>query len=583
MTAILFRILFLVAIVSAAPGHALAEPGDAAATAPVDAADAAISAEVPAADALPTAASTPAATPPVAAPANWLHLDVLVSTISSKRQELNERRRDLAASVDDLERERIAKDVEQLTFDLESLQTAWEMMATGGADLSLFGVKTDTKFDWRNELQSVFEPILVELKRLTERPRKIERLRNELGYFQQRLDAAETALQNVTQYRESAPSPSLKTAFSGLEERWRKRRDDLQNRVQLIDFELQEMFAPSKQAQRDPMESLKELLSGRILNLAIAAVVMLLVYILLRGAAHLYNKSRERQARQRSVMARATGLIFYVATTLLVLFAGMAVFYVQGDWLLLGLFIILLVGAAWAIQRSLPHYIAEARLMLNMGSVREGERLIYRDLPWQVKTLNFFTTLVNPLLEGGLLKVPLRELVGYNSRVCDAGEPWFPSRTGDYVMLADGSFGQVITQTPEQVQLKTLGATRTYRTAAFLEQSPRNLSQQGFSQSVVFGLDYQHQQNISAIRDTFEQELATGLRQPDIAPHLTGLSVEFSAASPSSLDFVVMTTFTGEAAGQYFKIQRLLQRLAVEACNRHQWVIPFNQITVHQA
>ena len=151
-------------------------------------------------------------------------------------------------------------------------------------------------------------------------------------------------------------------------------------------------------------------------------------------------------------------------------------------------------------------------------------------------------------------------------------------------MLADGSFGQVIAQTPEQVQLKALGATRTYRTAAFLEQSPRNLSQQGFSQSMIFGLDYQHQQHITtAIRDTFEQELTAGLRQTDIAPHLTSLSVEFSAAGASSLDFVIIAAFTGEAAGQYFKIQRLLQRLAVEACNKHQWVIPFNQITVHQA
>ncbi len=557
MTATLIRILLLAVIASGVLTNAYAAPGDEA-TAP------------PATEAAPT-------------PDNWSHLDVLVSTINAKRQEISVRYRDLAASAGGPERERIANDIDQLNLDLDSLQTAWEMMATGGADLSLFGVKTETAFNWRTELQSVFEPILVELKRLTERPRKIERLRNEQVYYQQRLEAAETALQSVTQYRESAPSPALKTAFAALEERWRKRRDDLQSRMQLIDFELQEMFAPSKQSQRDPIESLKQLLSGRVLNLAIAAVAMLLVWLLLRGVALLYNKVRARQPRQRSVMARATGLFFYLATTLLVLFSGMAVLYVRGDWLLLGLFIILLVGAAWAIQRSLPHYIVEAKLMLNLGPVREGERLIYCDLPWQVKALNMYTTLVNPLLDGGLLKIPVRELVGYNSREHHADEPWFPSRSGDFVMLADGSFGQVIAQTPEQVQLKVAGSIKTYRATAYLEQHPRNLSQQGFGLAVTFGLDYHHQKDIAAIRDTFEQELAAGLRQSDIAPHLTSLSVEFSAAGASSLDFIVIAAFTGEAAGQYHKIQRLIQRLAIDACNKHKWVMPFAQITVHQA
>lgn len=553
MTVTLIRVLFLAVLAGAAVAHA-------------------------------RAADEETAAPPAASPANWPHLDVLVTTINAKSQELAQRRRALATSVDVLEREHIAQEIEQLSLDLESLQTAWEMMATGGADLSLFGVKTETAFNWRNELQSVFEPILVELKRLTERPRKIERLRNELNFYQQRLNAAEIALQSVTQYRESAPSETLKAAFATLEERWRKRRDDLHSRVQLVDFELQEMFAPSKQAQRDPIEALKELLSGRVLNLLIAAAAMLLVYLLLRGVTHFYHRTRVQQPHRRSVMARATGLLFHLATTLLVVLAGMAVFYVQGDWLLLGLFIILLVGAAWAVQRSLPHYIVEAKLMLNLGPVREGERLIYRDLPWQVKALNFYTTLRNPLLDGGTLKIPIRELVGYNSRECDPDEPWFPTRTGDFVMLADGSFGQIITQTPEQVQLKAAGSTRTYRTAEFLQQSPRNLSQEGFALAVTFGLDYRHQEKITTtIRDTFEHEVTAGLQQSDFAPHLSSLSVEFSAAAASSLDFVILAAFTGEAAGQYFKIQRLLQRFAVDACNKHGWIIPFPQMTVHQA
>ena len=99
---------------------------------------------------------------------DWQHLETLVTTINNTREELAQVRAKLRASEDERERSRLTNEAEQLSLDLESLQTAWEMLATGGTDLRLFGVKTDVAFDWRDELQSVFEPVLVELKSLTE-------------------------------------------------------------------------------------------------------------------------------------------------------------------------------------------------------------------------------------------------------------------------------------------------------------------------------------------------------------------------------------------------------------------------------
>ncbi len=516
---------------------------------------------------------------------SWLHLETLVNTIDATRDQLTALRTQLHASEDAAERERLNIEVEQLAEDMQSLQTAWEMMATGGADLHLFGVKTETAFNWRDELQSVFEPILLELKKLTERPRKIERLRSDKGYYQQRLDVAEAALASVVEYRTNAPSQLLQDSFVVLEERWRKRRDNIKNRLDLINFELQEMFAPAKGPQRDPVEALQELLSGRVLNLLIAVVVMGFVYLLLRLLSRAYNRFIMHKAQRRpTFMARLGNLLFYLFTTLLVLFSGMLVLYLLGDWLLLGIFIIVLVGAAWAIQRSLPHYLMEAKLILNLGSVREGERIIYRDLPWQVKALSFYTTLVNPRFDGGVLRVPLRELVDYNSRQYDAAEPWFPTQQGDYVLLDDGNYGQVMAQTPENVQLKALGALKTYPTLSFLGQNPRNLSLQGFTLLLTFGLDYQHQEQITTtICETLEQELNEGLSHSDLGQYQEQLAVEFEEAAASSLNLVVIASFNGDAADKYFAIQRLLQRLTVESCNRHGWEIPFNQITVHSA
>jgi small-conductance mechanosensitive channel len=57
----------------------------------------------------------------------------------------------------------------------------------------------------------------------------------------------------------------------------------------------------------------------------------------------------------------------------------------------------------------------------------------------------------------------------------------------------------------------------------------------------------------------------------------------FDVAAASSLNFFVWAAFSGEAAESYGRIRRLLQRLAVDACNANDWVIPFNQVTVHLA
>lgn len=538
-------------------------------------------------DAAPASQESPPA--PAAAetrsPESWRHLQALIDTINNASRDLAAQRSALREAVDDRERTRIYAEIDRLTRDLESLQTALEMLATEGADLSLFGMREETAFNWRRELESVFEPILVELKRLTERPRKIERLRNDQAYYKQRLDVAEAALRSVVKNRENAPTPELQQAFAALEQRWRQRRDDLSNRYSLATFELEETLSPSAAAQRDPVAALKELLTGRVLNLALAVLVAAAVFLGMRLLAGVYERRIMTRARRRGAFAaRVVGLVFYVLTAVLVLLSAMAVFYVRGDWLLLGLLIILLVGAAWALQRSLPGYLMEARLMLNLGSVREGERLVYNGLPWRVEALNFYATLVNPLLQGGRLRIPVRALVGSCSRAYHQDEPWFPARAGDFVLLDDNTFGQVLMQTPECVQLLVLGAVKTYGVAAFLGQNPRDLSLRGFTLAVTFGLDYGHQDRITGeLCAQLERDLRAGLEQSDAAPHLVSLALEFKGAGASSLDLVALAAFTGAAAGQYFALQRLLQRLLVDACTARGLVIPFEQVTVHMA
>ena len=520
-------------------------------------------------------------------PEVWRNFGNLITTMEGVQADLAKARAVLSAAQFDGERTQAEAEVARLSNELSSLQVAWEMWATGGVDLQLFTASQQTaqqKFDWREELQSVFEPILMEMRRLTDRPRKIERLRSDQGYYEHRLAAAETALTSVKNYHLKAPTPDLVAAFANLEERWQKRRDDLQSRLDLVNFELQELLTPSSDQEAKAMESLKQLFTGRLLNLLLAVTAAALVYGLFWKLNQLYARSLLRRGRNPKLFTRVVHLTLVLFASLLALLAGMSVLYAQGDWILLGLVIILLVGLVLVLQRSLPGYLTEARLLLNIGPVREGERVIYGGLPWRVQTLRVQATLVNPVLNGGVLRLPLRELATLISRVASEREPWFPSRENDYVVLSDDSFGQVVLQTPEMVQVRVATAIKTFPTATFLDLTPKNLSLEGFAVILRFGVDYQHQADVTGvICSTLEQELITGVGQLAQGSHLQGLRVEFAEAGASSLDFVAIANFAPEAAEAYMQLRRALQRIAVDACNTHGWVIPFNQMTVHLA
>ena len=102
--------------------------------------------------------------------------------------------------------------------------------------------------------------------------------------------------------------------------------------------------------------------------------------------------------------------------------------------------------------------------------------------------------------------------------------------------------------------------------------------------SVVFGLDYAHQAIVaSEIADLMKDELEEGLVSKGVDELVTHLAVEFKLAGASSLDLEIIADFVGRAAENFQSLERLINRLALESCNRHDWGIPFTQVTIHQA
>lgn len=497
-------------------------------------------------------------------------LDKLAITMQQKAQQR-----------DDALRQAQTERAKQLDGELEQLRWQFASLASR-LDVQEFEKPQAGGFDLQQELEQLLRPLLRALKDATQGPRQIAELEARRDQVTERRRIAASAAQAIATTRDALPagSPARAEAERELREVWDPRLSDLGREILVLNANLTQLRAAQEPLVTTVTSSVRHFVESSGLSLVLAVAVFLVVFFGLRFVADRLLRRRV----QRNFPMRLFEVVLRVLTVLTAVAATLVVPYARNDWLLLAVCMVFLLGAGWVIVRMAPQFFEQIRLMLNIGAVREGERLLLDGLPFRVDALRFYSRLSNPALTGGVLRVPIKELLGLRSRAIGDGEPWFPCVTGDFVALADGTVGQVRLQTPEVVDVVVRhDAPRTYATAAFLGLVPRNLSQ-GFEIETTFGIDYRHQpQVLDEVPATFTAAVREELTAHGFGDHVQAMLVEFASAGASSLDFVVQVGFDGAAAVHYEDLGRTIQAGLVRACNRLGYGIPFPQLTVHRA
>ena len=511
-------------------------------------------------------------------------LEGILQSTATLQEKLKEKERELQTAETEEQKTRIINEMNDLTKRLGGLTKDFESIVTG-VDLESFTARPRKSFDWKEEIQDVLGPIIEEMKRVTARPREIEKSRSEVTYYENQLSLVNNALENMKFLKEQVTTQKLKDHLSAVEETWREKEKESENQLSIAQYRLNEKLKEEKPFVESVQQIVRIFFKSRGRNLILALLSFVIVYLLLRVLYRfIYKVSPLHKARKRTFFIRLVDVAYHILTVIGATGALLLVLYISGDWVLLGLALIFLFGLAWTAKQALPFFWEQVKLLLNLSTVRENERVIYNGLPWKVAALNLYTRLHNPVLKGGMIRLPLRELVGLQSRPFYKDEPWFPCQENDWVILADGTFGMVALQTPEMVQLVLPGGSRkTYPTIEFLRQHPNNLSD-NFRLEVTFGIDYRHQAiSTQEVPEKLFNVLKEAIAKRGYGDALINLNVEFKEAGASSLDIAILADFSGQVAKEYDDLARMFQRIAVDACNMYGWVIPFTQITLHTA
>jgi len=478
--------------------------------------------------------------------------------------------------------------IEELRSDRKELNKDFEVIASRINKEDLFK-NNEAEMNWLDELKELTMPLLQAVHEISEKPRRIDKLKARIALLK---------LQ-IAKYQEANSNINLLLKSQNFEhhidqqviQAYQKKLNKLESKYnpEFLRLKLSEAERSLSQFQTKQTsvlgligESLSKFFQERGKNLLIASMTflglwwgLLRVYGALNQRPFIFNRLNPQLRR----LVKTVSNIFIVIVCAL---ASLISLYLLDDWLLLSIAILFIMALAWTSRQLIPNLLKELRIIMNLGTVREGERMIWKGVPFYVKEIGLYTTLVNEQLEGGIIRMPVGELINQHSRPVVDSEPWFPTQKGDWIFLDDGTYGRVERQTMEQVTLYNYASLKYYPTSDFLSQKPRNLSQ-GYRLVINFGLDYGTQSRVcNELPKMFEEELKKYLtyyynKKPSV---ITSLHVNFESAGASSLNLIILVKVNGLYGEEYYPLKWDVNKYLVQICNDNDLIIPFTQMTV---
>lgn len=505
------------------------------------------------------------------------------------QNEINVLKKKMSDNIDMLSRIQYEGKIEKLEKTYELKRNSFIETVTNINLLDEFEGKNKTSFS--EDIKQILDPALNTFKRISEKPRKMQELKDKISILQIRYEKSQLAKKRLNDFLETTTQKNLKwklkesiKLMETLGEAHKVKLEDLQFKILKIENAEESIVSTFSSI-------IFEFIKTKGKNLLLSLIVFITIFWIFKLGQNrfidlvLYKLSRSENQELYSWVIRPTKVIYNVVTTLMAFFLSILTLYVLNDWVLVTFILILFAAIIWSSKHYLPLFLEQSKIVLNLGSVREGERVMYKGLPWKIQSLGYYCKLENPDLSGASLRVNTKELINSHSRRASKHEPWFPCRKGDWVEVKD-YYGKIILQSPQQVILKTIGGVEVFfDSKEFYNLTPKNLSK-GFAIEFVFGLDYSLQLHFfDKVVPTFEKEITENLINifPELKGNILEQSIDFYDANESSLDIRFFLKCNGDLASVKPRIERKIKAEFVRICNENHYTIPFKQITVHSA
>jgi len=351
--------------------------------------------------------------------------------------DIKELKAQMDAETNEVSLDEIRKKLDEKAVELRKLVIDFEETAAG-VDVGLFEDKPKEEFSWEKQLGEILRPIMAEMEDATSLSRKISDLRQERDRFSERAEVARNAAEHLLLLLDRVPAGSpLEAALQEQLAVWRERETFAGSRAEAASLQLENLESQERGLLEGSTTYIRKFMSERGLNLAIGIGSALAVFFFVRIVLYVVRRLRKTE-NPKNFGSRVFVLVANLLSVVGALAAMLIAFSATGDLFLFGIVLLFLLGVAWGGMKVLPQFMESLKLILNIGMVKEGERILFDDIPWTVSSLGFSCRLTNDRLDQASQTLPVRHLVGHHSRPWCEGEKEFPCETGDWVQLTAG-------------------------------------------------------------------------------------------------------------------------------------------------
>lgn len=502
-------------------------------------------------------------------------------TISNDIKELQEKKATLTSeikkSTDELHKAELEDSLARANSQLKEYTELFEKISLGGIDTSRFdtpakqAIQQTDDYNWQKELIQIAQPVFAEMKKITDAPRKRDLLRLEQKEINDRLAQLNKGLETLNQINLAELPQGAQDNLKNIQNSWNNLHKELEREHRLTVIKLDELTVKEDFTTRLTKGAWGFAKGRGLLLLVTIAAISILLY----GFNRFLLLLESREKNTISIRWRIFILLYQIITTIIVVIITLAILYSSGDMVLFGIAILIILAFLVTSRNSIPKYFTKTRIFLNMGQAREGERVIYNDLPWKISHINLYTVyLVNPLLENGTIRLTIDHLNNLISRPVKMDETWFPTVVNDVVVLPNGTQGQVLRQTPEYVYLNSFGVEIIYPTKDFIKDKVVNLSY-GYSVSSEVGLNYNTlQQSIEEVTQLLNDEVSAYIKEksPEAFKSMKSLTIDLTRLTENGyavfMVYITMGSFSTDYKG---KILRLAAQGSILAAEKHGW------------
>lgn len=431
-------------------------------------------------------------------------------------------------------------------------------------------------------LSDVLSPLLFEISRILSRPRDLLKEEFKLSVINSYINRLERAKLTIVETLNTEISSSLKELLKLSLEKIDSQLNSLKASKTLSEARISDIKAPSSGG--GVMNSIK--LS--LLNVLQAILTSVVFFIIIKQVKIFLEKLPVPVNPTASIIRRTLLVLLVVLNFIGAILAFTVILYMKGELFLLGLSILILVAIGLLSKRLITDFFSQAAILLNLGFVREGELIIFKDLPFRLKSLGFICLLDNPRLRHSLVRVPLSDLVDQRSFQPDSELDWYPTKEGDYIFFEGDTFpSKVIEQSIEFVRVQKPDLSIISASPKdFLNLKFRKVSDQ-FVVLVRFGISYRHISDVLSLTEKLKEVVqgvaAVDLEEQNVPDHQDIIfSTAFVDFGQSSLDILVSARCKLSQIEHFGLIRRcLIKGFLIFAVNNH-IDIPFNSITVYK-